>query len=228
MSHYQIIHFEQIEENVTFIRIEPTDITITLQEIFLSIANLSWIHEFDKEYLQRSFKVRADKSIATIKEKIIDNIDDGVTEDSGELIVSELARQSLIDRLNYSNIPMGDLIKEKKGNNHGFDFFSENNQSKIILFGEAKYLTNVNAYGKAFEQIIRFENDKKDVSDLKDLDGHCSSESLNKVPHGTKGFVAAFSSTSIPTDRLIENFKNNQYFEPLSNFEELICVAINL
>ncbi len=228
MSHYKIIQIEQIEDHITFIRIEPTDIVLTLNEIFISIADLSWIHHFDQQYLRDSFTVRAEKSIQTIKEKIIDKIDDGVTEESGELIVSELARKSLIDHMSYSDIPLGDLIKEKKGNNHGFDFFSENTEERIILFGEAKYLTNKNAYGSAFKQIIEFEGDKKDISDLRDLEGHCSIKSLNKVADGKKGFVAAFSSTDMTSDQLITNFKRNQYFESLSNFNQLICVAINL
>ena len=228
MSHYQIVHFEQIEEHITFIRINPTDITLTLKDIFNSIADLSWIHQFDKEYLRDSFTVRAEKSIETIKAKIVDRIDDGVTTDSGELIVSELARRSLIDRMKYTDIPLGDLIKEKKGNNHGFDFFSENFDKRHVLFGEAKYLTNLNAYGNAFKQIVGFENEKKDISDLRDIDGFCSEESLHNVTRGHKGFVAAFSSTEMDSIELIENFKQNPHFGTLANFKELICIAINL
>jgi hypothetical protein len=76
---------------------------------------------------------------------IIKDSDDNITRDSGEYVVSELARKSVIEVYDYLDIPLAELIKKQKVGNPGFDFYSEN-KNQIILFGEAKYKTGYGAY----------------------------------------------------------------------------------
>lgn len=224
---YKIIYNNNIEENIIFIRIDPIDIALTLKEIFMSLSNLSWIENFDQEYVRASFTARAEATVRYIADNIIRNGDDNITKDSGEYIVSELARKSIVKELDYLDIPIGELIKQQKSGNPGFDFYSET-KNNIILFGEAKYLNNQNAYGRALEQIVSFESEKRDHTDIVDIDKFCSPVSLQNILKGKKGFVAAFASKQISTENLIKNIQQNDNFRKLARFEELICVAVNL
>ena len=210
---YQIVDNQKIEEHITFIRINPIDIALTLRDVFNSLSDLSWIDNFDAEYIKSSFGVRAEATVKYIAENIIRNVDNSITTDSGEL--------------DYLDIPLGELIKEQKSGNPGFDFYSES-KKQILLYGEAKYSSSRNAYGVAFEQIVRFEQEKRDHADLVDIDRFCSRIALDNVMNGQKGFIAAFASKNIPTSTLINNIKNNIHFKILSRFEEFICIAVNL
>ena len=129
--------------------------------------------------------------------------------------------------MDYLDIPLAELIKEKIVGNPGFDFYSENKNS-ILLFGEAKYVSHTNAYNKAFEQIEEFVNNGKDINDIASIDKFFSEEALDNANKGEKGYIAAFSSTEIDTDKLIRNIQNNVHFQKLSSHKELICVAVTI
>lgn len=228
MNGYTIVDHQKIEDHITFMRINPTDIKLTLKEIFDSLSDISWISSFDEDYIRDGFQVRAEATIKYISENIIKENADKVTSDSGECIVSELARKTVVKQLDYLDIPLGELIKIKEIGNHGFDFFSKNKED-ILLFGEAKYVASQNAYGKTFNQIVRFEKvEKKDVSDIIDIDRFCCDKSKRNHASGNKGFIAAFSCKSITTTNLIKNIKANADYLELKKFDELICVAVNL
>ena len=140
MGSYTIIENRIIDNNVRFIRIDidKNCIAETLREVFTSLANLSWLNNFDESYIKNSFSVRANSTVDYITTNIIRKTDDCVTSDSGEYVVSELSRKAIVSELSYLDIPLGELIKEQKSGNPGFDFFSEN-LNNLILFGEAKY-----------------------------------------------------------------------------------------
>ncbi|WP_310556857.1 hypothetical protein [Flavobacterium sp.] len=227
MKGYDIIDIVKIEEHITFIRINPTDIKLTLKEVFQSLSDLSWLSQFDGSYIMESFNERANNTIQYISDNIIKSTDDSVTRSSGEYIVSELARKSIVDKLKYLDIPLAELIKKQKIGNPGFDFYSEN-KTNILLFGEAKYLKDKNAYGKAFEQIVKFEKNKSDLEDLIDFDRFCSEDSLKKFHKSEKGFIAAFSSKNITSDKLIKNMIKNSNFINIKKFNEIICIAVNI
>lgn len=72
---YQIVDNQKIEEHITFIRINPIDIALTLRDVFNSLSDLSWIDNFDAEYIKSSFGVRAEATVKYIAENIIRNVD---------------------------------------------------------------------------------------------------------------------------------------------------------
>jgi hypothetical protein len=183
--------------------------------------------KFDEGFLRETFSTRLESTIKHISSKIIHENDDTLTSSSAEYVISEIARSTIVQKLYYLDIPLGELIKEQKSGNPGFDFYSMN-KSKIILFGEAKYRAKINAYGNAMEQICRFNKEKRDIADLLDIQNFCPKESLDDVCKENKGFVAAFSSSRMPTENLIENIKNNKYYKELSLHKELIFVAIDI
>jgi hypothetical protein len=227
MNGYKIVDIEKLEEHITFIRIDPTNIELTLKEVMISLSDLSWISRFDLGYLEKSFHHRAEQSIKYIATNIIKSADDNVTKDSGEYIVSELARKAVVEQLKYLDIPLAELIKEKAIGNHGFDFYSRN-LNEILLFGEAKYIASSNAYGSAFSQIIDFATNGQDLDDLPDIDKFCCDNSKKNFLSGSKGFIAAFASKNTGTLRLINGIKKNKDFITASGFDELICIAVNI
>jgi hypothetical protein len=228
MNGYSIVDNQKLAPHITFIRINPDDITVTLREVFESLSNLSWINNFDADYARASFKVRAEATVKHIAENIIREGDDSVTSDSGEYVISELARKVVVDELKYLDIPLAELFKAQKSGNPGFDFYTVNG-AQIILFGEAKYLERQNAYGRALKQIVTFEQEKRHLADLADIDKFCCATALsNASTHDKKGFIAAFAAKGMPTDTLIGKIQLNADYKTLSEREELICVAVNI
>ena len=224
---YEIIESLEVEPHIRFFRIRPTDIKLTLRAVFESLSNNSWIMKFDNVFLKHTFSVRFQSTIDYISSNIIHEEDDSLTSDSAEYVISEIARSTIVEQLDYLDLPLGELIKEQKSGNPGFDFYSMN-KSNIILFGEAKYVAAQNAYGRALEQIYRFNTEQRDVADLLDIQNLCPKASCDEVCNGNKGFIAAFSSKSTPTERLISNIENNVNYQRLSSHKELILVAVDI
>ena len=202
--------------NVIFIRIEPSDLKTTINDIICALNNLSWIETFDKEYIKKSFKIRASKTAKHLSNKLNNFAQDKVTTDIGETVVSELSRLAIVNELEYRDITFAELIKQKISGNHVFDFFSET-LSQFIVFGEAKYVSNSNGYGRALEQIERFIMEERDTSDLNDIDRFVSDSSLNNHTQNDKAFACAFSATSIKSETLIDNIVKNANFNKIKH-----------
>lgn len=227
MSAYKLIDHNKIEPHISFIRIEPTDLNLTLGQVFKSLSDTSWINDFDKPYIVKAFTIRAEETIKYIADNIIAKTDNEITKDSGEIVVSELSRLAVVNELDYLDIPLAELFKSQASGNDGFDFYSKN-LNQIILFGEAKFLSDRNAYGKAFNKIVEFVDLEQDASDLEDIDKFYCEESLNNHSKGIKGFIAAFASKTTSTELIINGIKANSDFNKLRGFDELICIAVNV
>lgn len=213
--------------NVVFIRIEPSNLKVTINDIICSLNDLSWIETFDKEYIKQSFKIRASKTAEHLSIKLKNFAQDRVTTDIGETVVSELSRLAIVNKLNYCDIPLAELFKQQIAGNPGFDFFSET-LSQFIVFGEAKYVSKSNGYGKSLEQIERFIREKRDVSDLNDIDKFVSISSLNNHTQNHKAFACAFSATSIKSETLIKHILKNENFNKIKHHKEIILIAVNV
>lgn len=213
---------------VQFIRIEPGDVSETLSEIMNTLMNLSWISKFDEAFEQIAFESRAKKTIDDIKEKFDKCVDNNISKDAGEYVVSELARQTIISSLEYLDIPLSEILGKKRSGNPGFDFHTQNKLTDVVIFGEAKYLTAKTAHSSALKQIVTFIGLGKDVEDLPELKEFCTTSALKRVVAGKKGFSAAFSAKNTSTENIISNITNREEFKSLLQYEELILVAVNL
>lgn len=213
---------------VQFFRIDPEDVATTLADILRVLMDLSWLSKFDQDYEKKAFALRAQKTIDDIKNKFDQCIDDSITKDAGEYVVSELARETLIAKLGYLDIPLAELVGKKRSGNPGFDFHSQNKITDTVIFGEAKYVAKTTAYSSALPQIVEFIRDGKDIEDLPELKPFCTSLALQKAADGTKGFSAAFSAKSTGTDKIIESIVKRTDFQHLLQYEEIILVAVDL
>ena len=154
-----IIDFRKIcfdkHNRAYFLRVQPDDLKDTLSQIFYVLSNLSWISNFDEDYIRESFQERAKATLADIYAKITTSSTDEVSSDAGEYVVSELAREAIVDKLGYLDIPLAELYNKKKSGNPGFDFHSQS-LDEVIIFGEAKYLDDRNAYDY-LDKLISFK-----------------------------------------------------------------------
>lgn len=214
-------------DNITYIRIEPENLAVTIQDIIVTLSDLSWISKFDLAYIRTSFNKRAKDTADYLAQKITRDDSDKITEDSGEYIVSELAREALVEELNYLDIPLAELFKEQVSGNSGFDFYSANKE-KIIIFGEAKYNSRRNAYGVGMEQVDRFIREGQDISDLVDIDKFFDSESLQLANIGEKAYAVAFAAKGTSSDVIIKGILNNSHYKNIVCNRETIFLAVNV
>jgi len=213
--------------HITFIRIDPENLELTIKEIIEQLFSIAWISRFDKAYMKISFEKRAIDTAQYLAKKIRLETDDKVSKDTGEYVVSELARKSIIEQMGYLDIPLAEIFKEQVSGNPGFDYYSAN-ANDTIIFGEAKYLSAQNAYGKGMEQVDRFIKKKQDISDLNDIDKFFKPQSLDRAGIGKKAYSIAFSSKKTNSDRIIDGITSNRHYKELIIHEELIFVAVDI
>lgn len=214
-------------KRVTFIRVDPEDLSITLRHIFKILSDLSWISDFDEDYVRNVFEIRAQPTINKLKTDLFSGKDDEITTEAAEYIISELSREALINQLSYLDIPLAELLGRKVKGNPGFDYYSRNDEH-VILFGEAKYLSAQNAYGKGLNQVDKFITLKKDIADLFLIEKFCAKSELDAVSKGSKGFVVGFSAKETSTPKLIEGIIENADYQKLLKYQEIVLVAVNL
>ena len=227
MKGYSIIDNERIEPHIKFLRINPTDIKLTLKTVLDSLMNLSWLSNFDEDYLVNSYKLRCEQSIKHIATKIIKQNDSSVTRSSGEYVVSELARSSVVDTHSYLDVPIADLFKKQIAGNPGFDFYTLN-ANKNILFGEAKYIAKQSGHLSALKQSYKFYTQKQHITEIADIEKFFCKDSLANCTKDEIGFMVAFSAKKTTTANFIKIIKKNPNYQELIKFKEVILIAVNI
>lgn len=213
--------------NVRYVRLHVTDVSLTIHEIYNSLVEASWVSKLNVyDSVKKGYQLRVKQTTDQIKDLFGDNVDN-IDEHTGEYVVSESARKYLIDRLNYMDIPLAELIKQQRKGNPGFDFFSINLEN-MILFGEAKYRKNDSGCHEAMEQISRFIKTKTDESDLVDLAVFMTPESDRNFAENKKGYVAAFTTLNEPDEQVIRRIRHQASYAELVQYPELICIAIQV
>lgn len=227
MKGYSIVDNQTIEPHIKFLRIKPIDIKLTLKNVLDSLMNLSWLSKFDEDYLVDSYKLRCEQSIAHIATNIIKQNDSSVTRSSGEYIVSELARKSVVDTHSYLDIPIADLFKKQTVGNPGFDFYTLNS-NKNILFGEAKYITKQSGHLSALKQSYNFYTQKQHITEIPDIKDFFCKDSLSNCNKDEIGFMVAFSAKKTTTKNFMKIIKKNPNYQELIKFKEVILIAVNI
>lgn len=215
-----------IEPNVRLIRVQPNNLNTTLGDILNTLSSMCWISQMS-DVLKQAYHVRAQATIDKLNDDFTNGTVSEIISNTGEYIVSELTRSSIVNELNYMDIPLGELFKQKATGNPGFDIFTVNTNEQI-LFGEAKYVANSNAYNNAIKQINRFITEKRDQTDLPDLVQFNIANAISNASNGDRGFIAGFSSTTISDAILEQNIKDNAAYKALPKDKEIICVAVDV
>ena len=214
-----------------FLRIEPTNLSVTLREIFESLMDISWLEQFKGTPLYGSFLDRVTPTLETVERDFQSGSITAVDSDAGEKVVSELARQAVVIHMGYFDIPLSELFKEQKGQNPGFDFLSMND-NQVLLFGEAKYQSGEYAYNASLNQIKDFIDEHKDSKDIANfvyfIPYNDNPQPYANFENGEKGFMAAFSAKTKTDQDLISNIEELDSFKFLQQFPMVICIAVNV
>lgn len=213
--------------SIIFFRVDVDDLDNVIFEIIKDISNISWIDKLATEELKEGFYACMEPTIKKITEELSKEIDDENISEIGEYVVSNVARLIIREYCDYYVLPLAELIKEQLSNNPGFDYHCENKEN-IPIFGEAKYVSRTNGYGRALSQVVNFIEDKKDKKEIGLLNNFMSKEAIKNIVLGNKGYSISFSSKSIDTDTLINNIRQNSDYKKLTIYKEIIVVAVDI
>lgn len=212
--------------DVHCIHVKILDIKKRASEIIAVITDKSWIKKLGVVE-QKSYSARSEKTIVKIVYDILNKIEDKVTEDFGEYLVSDSAGNALSQDRKHKKITLAELWKEQKSGNPGFDFHTET-LDNLIVFGEAKFKTASSPYTIALDQILEFVENKKDEMELVDLKNFVSTNSVNNFLDNKKGFIAAFSLNAINHKKIFENALKTVSAQKLLCHSELYLIGIEI
>jgi hypothetical protein len=228
---YTLKDHVKIEAKVTLLRVVPNGKRQTLDQVYAKLRDLSWISGTVPACLQRSYTVRAQRTLDKIIETINDSAAlpgaDAIVSDAAEYIVSVVAEDAIVNELHYRHVPLPEVFKHQSSQNPGFDYLVIN-ANDVLLFGEAKFVASTNAYGRALKQIVNFIASENDIADLADIYVLVDPNIIEKADKGQKGFSAAFSSTNIATKTLVKNIQSNKEYSIAQKHDELVLVAVDM
>lgn len=208
------------------IHVRIIDVEGRANQMIDSISDDSWISKLSG-IKNKTFKARAQRTIEKLVNDILKKVDNTITEEFGEFLISDTAQLSLEKEHLHTKVPLAELLKEKVTGNPGFDFHTES-QSKHIMFGEAKYSGSSTPRARAINQISDFITLEKDNAELIILENFVSEEAINNAMNEKKGYVAAFSLNSDNPDLIFRNALNSYKIKSLLTYPELYLIAIQV
>jgi hypothetical protein len=212
---------------ISFIRVKPGNLYLTIRDILSGLANLSWLAKVAPESIRQSFRLNAEKTVKLLERKLNDLTDESsIKETAGEYIVSVLAKNAVIDEMKHIDIPLTELLGRKSLGNPGFDFYTEEGNPNFIIFcGESKYENNKNAYSSSLSQIVRFINEEKHISDLMLIEKFTTDNGKENLVNGLFGITSAFSSKSSMDDHeILDNIRKNTCYKTLIEISNSIIL----
>ena len=213
-------------EKITLLHVKITNVRERAENMIEIISDTSWINSLDV-VARITFESRVRRTIEKLVTGIFQNIEDEVTSDFGEYLVSMTSQQALEGECLHSLIPLAELIKEKVSGNPGFDFHTESD-NLFIVFGEAKYCSTSNPYTDALTQIARFITEEKDRGEILELSSFLSEQSIQNFDDGKKAFTAAFSLNAKDINTVFRNVINSEDLLPLLNYEEMYLIGVEV
>lgn len=195
-------------------------------EMISAIQNTCWLQELNP-VAQLSYEARAERTIDKLVNKILTKVEDEITEEFGEFMISASAQDVLVSEFDHIKVPLAELIKEKISGNPGFDFHTETNKN-LIAFGEAKFSGNVNPYRNALEQIRSFIDLKKHDAELVDLQNFVSKEAVINHLGKKNAYIAAFSINSDNPQKIIKKALSSTYLNNILDQEEIYLVGVTV
>ncbi len=209
------------------IYVQVTDINKIAKEISSVIQDTCWINNLLDEDDIDSYLTRAEQTIKYIVEDILNKVENDVSSDFGEYLISNVSQMTLVDRLNHERIPLAELWKEQKSGNPGFDFhsFSPND---FLVYGEAKYNAKNNPYSVAIGQINHFLEIQKDIQEYADLKRIFSKVSSRHKKNSNKAFVASFSLNAKDNEDILRKALECEELQNLMKYPELYIIGVEV
>ncbi|WP_391091287.1 hypothetical protein [Vibrio sp. NH-UV-68] len=215
-----------VETSVHSILINIENIKARAEEMISIIEDICWLKDLGP--VQKvSYEARATRTITKLVDNILKKVEDEVTEEFGEFMISASAQEALVAAFGHVKVPLAELLKEKITGNPGFDFHTET-QDALIAFGEAKYSGKINPYRNALEQIRDFINLKKHDAELVDLQHFVSEEAVNNHLEKKTSYVAAFSINSKKPISIISNAFDSDYLKDILNEKEIYLIGVTV
>lgn len=212
--------------NICFIVVKVSNVNERVKEIVNLISDNSWLkslHPIENV----TFAARSKRTIKKLVEDILLKSDGPISEDLGEYIISCTAQDILEADKNHKKVPLAELLKEKVTGNPGFDFHTETD-TQVISFGEAKYNSRANSYGKALSQIAKFIELEKDKAEFSILKHFVSEAAIQNALNGTTAYCAAFSLHSSNHELIISNIKKSDDLKQLLGNSELYIIGVEI
>ncbi|MDD2871055.1 MAG: hypothetical protein PHS49_03615 [Candidatus Gracilibacteria bacterium] len=235
MTKIQIVSGEEIDitnygkvstGKIFIIHVRVNDIKGIANEMITDIMDKSWINNLD--IIDRaSYNVRMVPTVNKLVNNIFQKVENDVTKDFGEYLISHSAGNALNKLHSHIVIPLAELRKEQISGNPGFDFHTET-LSQLISFGESKYRSRGNSYKEALEQIVSFITDNKDMKELSDLRKFVSENATLNAVNGKKSYVAAFSINGTNYDSIFDNIMNSNYIDSLLCSPEVYLIGVEI
>ena len=228
---FDVITYQQLSNNGLYIRVHVTNQTVTLHNIYNSLINANWINRFFAQcsWMQASVAKRVAPTIQKIASDFNNGVNSTVNSDTGEKLVSEISRRTLVEDYNYWDMPIAELFKQKRDGNPGFDFHTVTPDGTLLMFGEAKYVANTTAYNPALNQIGDFIDQHKDIMDLFEIGQFMPSQTpLDNAQNNIKGYIAAFSTNGANDNYIISKVTRHKNYNVLSHYPQFIAIAVDL
>jgi len=204
--------------------IEVNDVKTCAQDLLVEISNTAWIHALNP-VAKMSYEDTAKKTILKLVE-IFKSVDNKVTKDFGEFMISMGSGHCLQEKHDHNVLPLSELWKEKLSNNHGFDFHTLSPGLKFS-FGEAKYVSKGNSYTSAAEQVHRFSREGKDRIDAVHLMHFSDPIAIDNLKNDKKGYIVAFSINSADHKNILKNSLGNDDIKALTKrCDELYIIGV--
>ncbi|WP_318445736.1 hypothetical protein [Photobacterium leiognathi] len=196
------------------------------EEMITAIQDVCWLNELNP-IAKHSYEARAQRTIDKLVNDILKKVEDDVTEEFGEFMISASAQDALVEAFDHVKVPLAELLKEKISGNPGFDFHTETSES-LIAFGEAKYSGSKNPYRNALEQIKEFIDLKKHNAEVVDLQHFVTPDAVHNQIQGRSAYIAAFSVNSKKANNIISNAFDSDYLKNLKDQEELYLIGVTV
>lgn len=206
-------------------RVKISDIGNQANEMIATISDTSWLTPLNI-VSKRTFEARAKGTIDKLVNKILAKVQDKVTVEFGEYLVSSSALYA-VAQLGHRPLPLAELLKEKITGNPGFDFHTESHTG-YIAFGEAKYSGIDSPYTNALAQLLRFIDEKKDEMEFLIVGNFVSEEAMQKALDGQKAYIAAFSINAENAATIMKNAITSEHTKNLVCHKEVYLIGVEV
>jgi len=220
---------ELITNNSTIycIHVQIIDVNKVAKNIIELLEDKCWIKDLLDEDDLESYQKRVKPTVKHIVEDILNNVEDDVSSDFGEYLVSCMSQITLKNNLNHDRILLAELWKEQKSGNPGFDFHTYS-PNDLLVYGEAKYNATNNPYAIALKQIVDFIKIGKDIQEYTDIKRIFSKIKSRHKSNKNKAFAASFSLNAKDPDAIFSNVINNENVKKLIEYPELYVLGVEV